>query len=468
MALDPVAARWFKLRRGIETTTTEAFGVYTEGNDVVFRYPEGMVKRRYSVDEDNRFGLEKDGRRFTWQDKNGQPGVAGQVPYLPPDFEPGTHMFLVEGETDTMALWQNAPEAARKQIVGLSGTGSFEKSGATERLANAQRVYVVFDNDDPYKSNDAHESTERAWRTVRAALGPKARRVTLPQGVDDVADFFQKYSWVSFRVLLGAADQPKMNYPRLDLSKDPEPVDWIIEGLIAAPDITVVWGDGGTSKSLMLQSLAVAMANGDPEFLGLPLLKHGRVLYIDEENPEDVVRSRLVKLGLTPEGQKNLYYVWYGGVRLDTEPHKLFEDVSEFLPEAVFLDSFSRIQTTPENESDGMNKVFTEAIYPVARTLSVPVLALHHSNKEGGIRGSTAIRNAADLSLKVEPATTADGKAKSETYKMLPDKPRRGQSTQITYQVRGYDKDGEQTTVLEDEVRVELVNINPPNGEEPY
>jgi hypothetical protein len=412
------------------------------------------------MDEDNPFGLEKEGRRFTWEDENGGPAGAGQVPFLPPDFEPGTHMLLFEGETDLMAAWQAAPEAARKQMLAISGTGSFEKSGAAELLKDAKIAFVCFDNDDPYKSNGAHEATERAWKTVRETLGAKARRVTLPQGCEDVADFFTKYGWSAFRVLLDAASVPKMNYPRLDLTKEPTPVDWIIEGLIASPDITVFWGDGGVSKSLFIQALAVAMVRGDKAFLGLPLLKHGKVLYIDEENPEDIARSRLKKLGLTPELQKDLYYVWYAGVRLDTEPDKLFEDVQEFAPCAVFIDSFSRVQIENENESDAMNRVFTNAIYPVARKLGVPVIALHHSNKGGGMRGNTAIRNAADLSLKVEAATRGD-LTLVDTYRMFPDKPRRGQSVNLSYKVVGFDADGLQTDRLDDEVRVELQSTTP-------
>ena len=463
MALDPVAARWFESRRGIKRETVEAFGIYTEGRDLVFPYPRGLKKRRYSVDKDNPFGLEKEERRFTWEDENGGPAGAGQVPYLPPDFEPGRQMFLVEGETDTMSLWQNAPPEARKRIVGLSGTGSFEKSGAAELFADATRVYVIFDNDDPYKSKDAHDSTERAWRTVRKILGAKARRVVLPQGVNDVAEFFEKYGWSAFKVLLDAAKTPIMPYPRLDTSRDPGPIDWIVEGLIAAPDITVLYGDGGVSKSLFQQALAVAMVDGHEEFLGLPLLKHGRVLYIDEENPDDIVLGRLKKLGL--KNNDDLYYVWYGGVRLDKEPEKLYDAVAEFEPSIVFLDSFSRLQTAGENDADEMNAIFNNAIYPVARTLGVPVMALHHANKSGGIRGNTAIRNAADLALKVEPATIGD-KTLLDTYKLTPDKPRRGQSTFLSYKVVGIDERGEQTESLDDERRIELRSLT--SREEAY
>lgn len=465
MALDPIAARWFESRRGIKRETVEAFGIYTEKRDLVFPYPRGLKKRRYSVDSDNPFGLEKDGRRFTWEDETGGPAGAGQAPYLPPDFEPSKVMYLVEGETDTMALWQNAPPEVRKKIVGISGTGSFEKSGAADLFAEAKTVFVIFDNDDPYKSKDAYDSTERAWRTVRAALGAKARRVVLPQGAEDVADFFQKYpGWPAFKVLLDAARAPKMPYPRLDLSQKVPPTDWVVEGLIAAPDITVLYGDGGVSKSLFQQALAIAIVQGQDEFLGMPLKKRGRVLYIDQENPKDIVLSRLNKLGLTESDWDDLYYVWYGGVRLDEEPDKFYDAVAEFQPEIVFLDSFSRLQTASENEAEAMNAIFNDAIYPVARNLGVPVMALHHANKSGGMRGNTAIRNAADLSLKIEPETIGD-RISLDTFRLSPDKPRRGQSKFLSYKVVGLDEHGEQTDDLDAEHRLVLRNTT---EKEPY
>src|SRR3954464_12960757 len=98
MALSSEAARWFESRRGISPQTLEAFGVESEGTDTVrFKY-EGASKFRK--------GFEKEDRRFWWD----PPASAGQVPFLPPDFDPGGHMILLEGETDTMSAWQNATD----------------------------------------------------------------------------------------------------------------------------------------------------------------------------------------------------------------------------------------------------------------------------------------------------------------------------------------------------------------------
>jgi hypothetical protein len=143
LTLDPRAARWLLDRRGIRPETVEAFGVYTEGRDLVFPYPEGLLKRRYSIDEDNPFGLEKDGRRFVWRD------------------------LLFEGETDTMAAWQAATDTWKPRIVGLSGTDAWKDEYAEKLFGKAKRVFVVFDNDDPYENPEAFESVERGWKKIR-------------------------------------------------------------------------------------------------------------------------------------------------------------------------------------------------------------------------------------------------------------------------------------------------------------
>ena len=458
MTLNPAALAWFETRRGIKRETLEAFGVRTEGRELIFPYPQGLLKSRYSPDPDNPFGLEKEGRQFAWHDASGGPAGAGQVPFLPPGFQPREVAIILEGETDTMSAWQALPENLREKValVGLSGLNAWKERYVEELFPDSKRVFVVFDRDDPYESADAAQAADKAWRQIQQGLGRRARRVVLPQGINDVAEFFQRYDWAAFQVLLQEAAKPRMTLPRLDLSKDPGPIDWLLEGLVVTPDVTVLWGDGGVSKSMLLMGLAVAIAEGWPTFLGMPLHKHGRVLYVDEENPEDVVLSRLRKLGLTDKGRENLYFVWYGRVRLDQTPEILYDNVMEWDPVMLALDSFSRLQLADEDKSTAINDVFNRGIYPIARELKVPVLALHHANREGSIRGSTAIRNAADLSLEVRQSKNTAGKVVVDQYLLKPDKPRRGQKKWVTYDVVGYDANGEKTDNVDMEERIEL------------
>ncbi len=337
-------------------------------------------------------------------------------------------MILVEGESDTMALWQALPPELRGKVsvVGLSGTGSWKERYARELFANAKRVFVVFDRDDPYTNPDGAASVERAWQTIRGDLGRKARRVVLPQGINDVAEFFQRYDWAAFQVLLRKAAEPKRHYPRLDLTKPVPDTDWLVEDLFVRSEATALVADGGVGKSWITMALALAVAGGDDEFLGLPVKRHGRVLYVDEENSADLVFQRLNALGMKERHRENLDYIWYGGVDLLNEPEKLLEEAVELEPELVVLDSLSRVTMgAEENSNTDMTKLLRGGIVPIARETGAAVIVVHHTDASGTrTRGATAIRNAADQVVSVVKAKNERGH-ETGSLNIFPSKPRR-------------------------------------------
>lgn len=441
--LDDRAAHWFEKRRGIRRETVDAFGIYTEGRDLVIPYPEGLLKRRYSTDEDNPFGLDKEGRRFVWRDAQGGPAGAGQVPFLPPDFAQAERMILVEGETDTMALWQALPASLRSKVtvVGISGVGSWKDRYAEELFASATRVFVVLDNDDPYESPDAVKSVEGGWRKIRAALGKKARRVKLPQGVEDVAAFFMAYDWPAFEVLLKAAGAPKRHYPRLDLFQPVPDTDWVVEDLLVAEEATVLVGDGGVGKSWFTMGLALAVAGDAETFLGQAIKKHGPVLYVDEESSKALALQRLHALGLGEKHKETLEYLWYAGVDLGREPQLLLDDAMEIEPALVIVDSLSRVALgLDENSNKEMTELIRGGLVPLARDTGAAVLFVHHSSKDGktDVRGATQIRNAADNALAMSKEEA--GSMIWERVRIFPSKPRRELVT-LTMSIEGSMKD---------------------------
>ena len=422
MSLSPEAARWFESRRGIRRETLEAFGVTTDGDRTIV-FPYGTAKKY-------RKGFEKDdegGRKFWWD----PPTLAGQVPFLPPDHSPKDRMILLEGETDTMAAWQALPEQYRDKVgvVGLSGTNAWKDRFAEELFGAAKRVFVVFDADDPYTSPDAAKATEKAWQGIRGDLGKKARRVVLPQGINDVAEFFQRYDWYAFEALLKAANEPKRHYPRLDLSKPVPDTDWLVEDLLVMSEATVLAGDGGVGKSWLTMALALAVAGGEETFLGRKLKRHGPVLYVDEESSQSLVLQRLNALGMTADHRKNLEYLWYAGVDLLHEPQLLLEDALEIEPALIVVDSLSRVAIgAEENSNTDMTKLMRAGVVPLARETGAAVLMTHHTDKDGrGPRGASSIRNAADQVISVVAAESAG--VPTGRLNIFPSKPRRRTAT---------------------------------------
>lgn len=385
----------------------------------------------YGTARKYRKGFEKaDGRKFWWD----PPTSAGQIPFRPPGFEPRERMILVEGETDTMAIWQALKAEGlldKVAVVGLSGTGSWakavrEKGGVEQLFGPAKRVFVIFDRDDPYENPDGAASVERAWQEIRGDLGRKARRVVLPQGINDVAEFFQRYDWAALQVLLQKAAEPKRHYPRLDLSQPVPDTDWLVEDLLVAGEATVIAGDSGVGKSFITKALALAVAGGDPTFLGQKLKRHGRVLYVDEENSAQLVLQRLNALGMTEAHWANIDYLWYAGVDLANEPDKLMEEALDLDPALIVLDSQSRVALgVEENSNTDISILYRRAIVPLARETGAAVVVIHHTPKDGrGVpRGAGAIKAAADQVISVVQAEK-DGFTTGR-LNIFPSKPRR-------------------------------------------
>lgn len=436
MSLSPDAIAWFGARRGITEKTLAAFGVESDGaRTVAFKYGEARKFRK---------GFEKDeegGRRFWWD----PPTSAGQVPFLPPDFSKARErMILVEGETDTMATWQALPAELRDKVgvVGLSGLNAWKEHYAEELFGEAKRVFVVIDNDDPYTSPEAASAGDKAWQQIRGDLGRKARRVRLPHGTKDLAEFFQSYDWAAFQVLLQRAAEPKRNYPRLDLTQPPPPVDWLVEDLLVRGEVTVAAGDSGIGKSFITQALGLAIAGGDEKFLGLPVHRHGRVLVVDEENTADIILQRLNALGLDPAKHlPNLEYLVYAGVDLANEPERLIEDALDLEPELIVLESLSRVLLgVEENSNTEMSQHFRRALVPLARETGAAVVAVHHTthDSKGRPRGATSIKAAADQVLAFVAAESQG--SLTGRVNIFPSKPRR-QGAHVTVEIEGSMKD---------------------------
>lgn len=356
------------------------------------------------------------------------PALTGQRPFLPPGFEPGSHMIVWEGETDTMAAWQAAPPEAQKHMLGISGANAFGPKGLPPAeiealFGQAKYVFFVFDNEDPYTNPEGAASVERGKAQIKAALGKKARFVRLPQGPQDAAEFFMTYDWGAFRVLLEQAMEHKFHYTPVDLTGRPPEYEWLVQDLLVRGDISLLSGDPGVGKSWLMYDLAIAVASGRETWLGMPLLRHGKVMIVDQENPLATTWQRLVALGMTPEVAKNIHLLWYAGVRMDQEEAALrfYEDAEHIEPELAIFDSLSRVHFKNENSAEEMNPLFNGGIYPLARNLRSTVGLVHHLSKEGKTRGSTAIKAAVDISLDMKNEETRNG-AETGWQLVLPDK----------------------------------------------
>lgn len=192
-----------------------------------------------------------------------------------------------------------------------------------------------------------------------------------------------------------------------------EPIPWIVKGWLASGESLLIGGQGGIGKSTLILDLALALASGNTDFLGIPIDAPQSVLYIDEENGAPLIRRRLQRnlrgRGHSADSATKLPISMYckPGINLDTtdglaEFRRIVEDSK---PDWVFLDSLVRFHSRDENDNSAMARFFQERIEPTRRKYGFGLVILHHVAKPSSMqqrgrlhdmRGASDLVNQAD------------------------------------------------------------------------
>jgi 5S rRNA maturation endonuclease (ribonuclease M5) len=398
---------WFEYNKGINAATLEAFGVHSDDDYewVVFPYQNGE-KKRYIGPGKRRFASEK--------------GLHLGLYHGPLNDKP--NCFIVEGETDTMRLWQEGVH----NVYGIPGAYGLNQSDA-DILTKYDSIYVILDNDADYNTS---AKIEKAWTSIRGILGHKAKRIVLPEDVKDIVEFFENYSMDTFISLVSEVQAGKYHYQALDLSTKPPEYEWLVDGVIAKGDTTLLVGEPNVGKSWLSLSLAVAVANGDDSWIKWPLNHHGRVLYIDEENPHDVVYHRLRQLGL--RNYDNVRYLHRQGVRLDRRFDKFLDEAVTYQPSLIVLDSLTRLHTQDENNAGAMASLFNDSINVLTKETGSAIMVLHHTNKGDSNSSYTRTRGSSDIGAAVDCGLEARAVAPGR-FRLIHFKSRRKQAGEVTH-----------------------------------
>jgi 5S rRNA maturation endonuclease (ribonuclease M5) len=296
----------------------------------------------------------------------------------------GTPVYVVEGEKDADAI---------NSVEDFKGVATCNPMGAgkwrpehTETLRGAH-VVVVADRDEPGRKHA--QDVARSLDGVAASV----RVVEAKSGKDAYDHLTAGHTLDS---LVTVVDAPASTLRVLDLAdaleREDEPIPWTIEGWLAHPERIILGAEPKTGKSLLALDLALALAAGT-QWLGFPA--HGgprRVLYVDEENGEHLVRRRVRKLaagrGLSAADVRDvpLRYLSRNALNLDVDERlqALFGFVRDFRPDLVVLDSLVRFHRRDENSAGEMAAFTGDALDPLTQHFGASVLGLHHLRKPSG------------------------------------------------------------------------------------
>jgi hypothetical protein len=187
------------------------------------------------------------------------------------------------------------------------------------------------------------------------------------------------------------------------LSPHPE-VKMVVGGLFAPGDMGIFCGDGGCGKTYVLLHLAECIASGT-EWLDKPV-KKGNVLFIDEESGNVRLENRLGEIarGLGLDDNTPIAHISYAGLNFsekNTDEHELVKLIKWFDASVVIIDALADVMSGDENSKQDTQPVFQHLRWAANET-GAAIVIIHHHNKSGKYRGSTAIRASLDFMVDVD------------------------------------------------------------------
>jgi KaiC/GvpD/RAD55 family RecA-like ATPase len=363
-----------------------------------------------------------------------------RVLYRLPDVIASSLVFVVEGE-------KNANDLSRALAIHIKRNGGFPLGNMTlDRVAvttnpggaaawkseygfgrffTGKVVIKLGDNDGPGKLHDRDACIDISSH----ALKTFTLELPVSEG-EDISDFLEQNSVEDLLKLLPTRVEwsaPERKHatvietlePRTLLVKPSELVgslenadgDWLVHGLIERGTRGLVVAPPKTGKSLMFLELVVCLA-GRQSFLGArPYHRPVKCAVISREDGPRMVARRLRQLasghGLDErELDRNLLVNTVEQserFKIDRE-----EDVVEMADwlrvtgiEFCVIDVLNRLHDQQENSSDDMTRVM-QRFDDLAAMSGAQVCVIHHTNKAGGVKGSTSIEGWADYIVRLE------------------------------------------------------------------
>ncbi|GAB4141560.1 MAG: hypothetical protein Fur0046_17600 [Cyanobacteria bacterium J069] len=171
------------------------------------------------------------------------------------------------------------------------------------------------------------------------------------------------------------------------LAQETPNTEWLIGDLLPAQTTGILYGDGGAGKSLFIYDLVKAIATG-VDFCDRPA-RQGKVLILQSDEPSGVTRERLSTAGFEGVPAET---VWIERGWKSAQMRRLRQWLEKYSPDLLVIDSLAAIHRSSDSDENdaGYARLFFD-LRDLQEKYRCTILVLHHANKAGGARGTSAI-----------------------------------------------------------------------------
>ncbi|MBK8772607.1 MAG: AAA family ATPase [Rhizobiales bacterium] len=191
-----------------------------------------------------------------------------------------------------------------------------------------------------------------------------------------------------------------------------EPTQFLIDGLLPVPSLSIVYGGPGSLKSMVLADMALCVAGGVPWLSSMDngdiipgvtfRTNQAPVLWVDFDNGNRRTRERIGALGRGHElpATVPMQYVSMPDPWLNASDRTVVRDLALFVTSNKFrliiVDNLGLILGETEENGGDMAKVMGNLRW-LAESTSCAVVIVHHQRKSNGAAASVGVRKGESL-----------------------------------------------------------------------
>jgi DNA-binding transcriptional ArsR family regulator len=335
---------------------------------------------------------------------------------------------------DELARWIDAPEQEKIQTNGHAKLNSGSSSAAPtdeqvikkcRAAENAGKFSALFDRGDVHAYHGGDDSgadlallrilafwtqdgvqLERIFSSSALGRREKWRRRDDYRGrtiLKALSDLGEVYKWPRERPRLlsssltspvqdddddnsSADDGPEIVF-FADLG-EPKEREFLIEKIGVKGYPIVAFGAGGAAKSfaMLAAGIAIASASGVDEWLGLRVLEHGYVCYLDFELDveEQHRRVRDLCMGMGMPIPKRLAYLSGVGISPESAFRAATKFVEDYEAKAVIIDSMGLAMQGDMDKSQEVLTFHANCVNPLRRAGATPLIVDHEGKLQPG------------------------------------------------------------------------------------
>jgi len=186
--------------------------------------------------------------------------------------------------------------------------------------------------------------------------------------------------------------QPLMTFNELMEKYSADAQKWLVNGFLPQGSFNLIHAIGGVGKTLLAYDFLCHILSGE-DWNGLPVTnaEQRRAVVIQcDESPQAMVENLRERL----EGKD--YEIKFKTAWSIDQVLQLRRELEEFKPDLLIIDSLTAINKNALSENDAEYAKQLYLLRHLVNELNLCAIVIHHSNKKGDSRGTTAIPAAFD------------------------------------------------------------------------